>query len=482
MTHIFDKPFASEGDRSDIPTSKDPNGNLSIPEGFGYDFERNLKTDDKAKKIDRSKFNSILYLITQALGEVQRKGASVWNEKMIPYEKGVMVYLDSALWLSTVGPNNSKPGVNKDWLNIASNLEDTSSITSEDVEKMLKVFYQTHLLCERELIICKGVGDLQNTIKHYNLISILQHSGGHFVGPSLLEQGTGTWLTTKDGKGINHTVVTPVANKRSYLMSDVIIKPDNFGFLFKDTKTAKDKKGIIIGTIPVDTGLGVLVAVRSLDGTLGIEFHEPKSGAMIETVLSSYPVFKAVTSWDLAKNGIKLSVKFTDTHVVVLSNEFDDINAMKTWEVPLTSFSGYTNWETALYSNTIGIINTHSEVSDCTFYPDVYETGELFLETNSDYIYDPVKKTFVKNTYIELSLGVLYTNFYLGSVYYNDPYDGMTMISRNNRTGINGVPSGGMIVDSEHIKVTDEGNNVKLKIVQPFPGTFVAESDLGYEK
>lgn len=50
-------------------------GDVSMMNGYGYDYERDQLTDASAKNIERQKMNWLFYVITRAISEYQSSGA-----------------------------------------------------------------------------------------------------------------------------------------------------------------------------------------------------------------------------------------------------------------------------------------------------------------------------------------------------------------------------------------------------------------------
>ena len=119
MANYFGKPFAASGTRTTVPEGVQADGSLSLAEGWGPDYERNPIDDAKARRIERAKMNYILYLITDAIGEVQRLGSSTWSEAKMPYDQGATCYYSNATWVSLVGGNSDKPGITDKWFKLS---------------------------------------------------------------------------------------------------------------------------------------------------------------------------------------------------------------------------------------------------------------------------------------------------------------------------------------------------------------------------
>lgn len=75
----FDPPFAESGNKSAIPNTTQPSGDVSYPEGWGPDYERDQATDPLAKDVERQKENQFKFDVTEFLKEVQQNGIPVYN-------------------------------------------------------------------------------------------------------------------------------------------------------------------------------------------------------------------------------------------------------------------------------------------------------------------------------------------------------------------------------------------------------------------
>ena len=122
MAHIFQTPFANAGDKITIPSATQPDGSVSLPQGWGFDYERPREIspgvpDPDYKPVGREEMNGVLFMATQAIGEIQLQGAASWSSLGAPYPINAVVYHNSRAWLSTAAPNNTEPGaVGASWI------------------------------------------------------------------------------------------------------------------------------------------------------------------------------------------------------------------------------------------------------------------------------------------------------------------------------------------------------------------------------
>jgi len=122
--------FAATGDTNSIPTATQPDGSVSIQQGFGFDYQRDNGAgggtpDPLAKNIDREDMNGILNEITASIGEIQRNGYAEWVSSAAPYPIYATVRYNDINWGSVVANNSDTPGVGPgidSWRNLSLNL------------------------------------------------------------------------------------------------------------------------------------------------------------------------------------------------------------------------------------------------------------------------------------------------------------------------------------------------------------------------
>ncbi|AXY32663.1 phage tail protein [Yersinia pseudotuberculosis] len=113
---FFKVPFASNGDTQTIQDETDNEGFVSFNEGWGGDYERDLRTDTRAKPVGRKEMNYVLNAITRNIRQYQTTGfpefitAADNNGAAFAYGAGVVVMYNNALYLSLVSNNVSVPG------------------------------------------------------------------------------------------------------------------------------------------------------------------------------------------------------------------------------------------------------------------------------------------------------------------------------------------------------------------------------------
>ncbi|WP_145501630.1 Ig-like domain-containing protein [Yersinia similis] len=116
---FFKVPFASNGDTQTIQDETDNEGFVSFNEGWGGDYERDLRTDTRAKPVGRKEMNYVLNAITRNIRQYQTAGfpefitAADNNGVAFAYDTGVVVMHNNALYLSLVSNNTSVPGTDE---------------------------------------------------------------------------------------------------------------------------------------------------------------------------------------------------------------------------------------------------------------------------------------------------------------------------------------------------------------------------------
>ncbi|CNI48701.1 Ig-like domain-containing protein [Yersinia pekkanenii] len=113
---FFKVPFAINGDKQAIPDEKNSEGFVSFNEGWGGDYERDLRTDTNAKPVGRKEMNGILNAITVAIRQYQTTGfpefitAADNGGSPFVYSLGAVVSYNNKLYVSVISNNNTIPG------------------------------------------------------------------------------------------------------------------------------------------------------------------------------------------------------------------------------------------------------------------------------------------------------------------------------------------------------------------------------------
>ncbi|CUU68183.1 Uncharacterised protein [Campylobacter hyointestinalis subsp. hyointestinalis] len=118
MATYIQKPFAINGDITEIPTDTTLNGAVSFQQGYTQYYELDPATDPLAQRIERSKMNYLFNTITANTKEWQEQTFPAWisdsgNGTPFGYQIGAIVkYTDGKFYQSTVD-NNTEPPTNK---------------------------------------------------------------------------------------------------------------------------------------------------------------------------------------------------------------------------------------------------------------------------------------------------------------------------------------------------------------------------------
>lgn len=125
MSYFFKKPFAQNGDVTEIPLEDQGDGNVSYAEGWpeGYELDPTRNPED-ARNLSRTNFNGLFFNITQALQQLQIYGVNPYitasDNGGTPYpypEGGCCYYTDPAtnevgIYRSLQSNNTEVPSVN----------------------------------------------------------------------------------------------------------------------------------------------------------------------------------------------------------------------------------------------------------------------------------------------------------------------------------------------------------------------------------
>lgn len=130
MEKFIKTPFAFLGDRAEIPDPVQSSGDVSMMNGYGYDYERDQLTDASAKNIERQKMNWLFYVITRAISEYQSSGAPEFITTEMnggapySYQKSALVRYNQGIYYSLVNDNTATPEDNTKWAQLMYASED----------------------------------------------------------------------------------------------------------------------------------------------------------------------------------------------------------------------------------------------------------------------------------------------------------------------------------------------------------------------
>ena len=74
MAKYFRFPFSRQGDKVAVPDETQSDGQLSYNQGYGPDYQRTPGTDPLARRIERNRFNQLLFDITENAQEYSQLG------------------------------------------------------------------------------------------------------------------------------------------------------------------------------------------------------------------------------------------------------------------------------------------------------------------------------------------------------------------------------------------------------------------------
>lgn len=121
-------PFASGGDTSTIPTNTQPTGSISMQQGWGADYQKEVGVDPGAKSVDRQDMNELFNIATRLLNRWQTETFPEWIDaasnsgSLYPYPLGAVVrYSPDGIapfvaWMNTTEGNATEPSEANGWI------------------------------------------------------------------------------------------------------------------------------------------------------------------------------------------------------------------------------------------------------------------------------------------------------------------------------------------------------------------------------
>lgn len=121
-------PFADGGDKTPIPRATQPDGSISMQQGWGVDYEKEFGVDPAAKTVDRQAMNQVLNISTALLNRWQTETFPEWIDSasndgspflypigaVVRYSAdGIAPYL---AWVNLVADNGTSPSVANGWI------------------------------------------------------------------------------------------------------------------------------------------------------------------------------------------------------------------------------------------------------------------------------------------------------------------------------------------------------------------------------
>ncbi len=121
MAKYFRFPWATTGDRADIPDETQNSGAVSYNEGYGASYSRNPATDPSARRIERQMYNQALFDITSTLQEYYQRGTPEFitsaNNGGAPFNYPIYsrVLFNNRIYESLINNNNTQPTNTTNW-------------------------------------------------------------------------------------------------------------------------------------------------------------------------------------------------------------------------------------------------------------------------------------------------------------------------------------------------------------------------------
>lgn len=121
-------PFASGGDTSTIPDATQPTGSISMQQGWGGDYQKEMGVDPGAKSVDRQDMNELFNIVTALLNRWQTESFPEWIDPAsnagtpYPYPKGAVVRYSATesppfvAWMNTIDDNATEPSALNGWI------------------------------------------------------------------------------------------------------------------------------------------------------------------------------------------------------------------------------------------------------------------------------------------------------------------------------------------------------------------------------
>lgn len=121
-------PFADGGDKTPIPNATQPDGSISMQQGWGVDYEKEVGVDAAAKSVNRQAMNQVLNISTALLNRWQTETFPEWIDSasndgspflypvgsIVRYSaNGIAPYL---AWVNLIDNNGTSPSVGNDWV------------------------------------------------------------------------------------------------------------------------------------------------------------------------------------------------------------------------------------------------------------------------------------------------------------------------------------------------------------------------------
>lgn len=108
MAKLFTAPFAGSGDKTVVPDTVQGDGSISIPAGWGTNYEK-ASGDPNYMPVGRRHMNQLFNWITEALVELQTYSSVVWQTRTGGWPINSIVIYNGVLYKSTANGNTATP-------------------------------------------------------------------------------------------------------------------------------------------------------------------------------------------------------------------------------------------------------------------------------------------------------------------------------------------------------------------------------------
>lgn len=115
MPKFFRFPFANSGDQTSIPDASQTSGIMSYEEGYGSQYGLDPRDDILARRLNRGRFNRLMFHITDNLKFWQTENYPEWispvdnDNNPVPYKLGAIVVYNNQYKVSLVANNTANP-------------------------------------------------------------------------------------------------------------------------------------------------------------------------------------------------------------------------------------------------------------------------------------------------------------------------------------------------------------------------------------
>lgn len=113
MTRIYRMKFAENGDKETLIELTTGDGKVALESGWTLDYEK-PQGDPDYRPLGRKEFNGVIHELTEAIGEMQLNGFSIWQSGAYP--KGAWVNHNDEVYISRQATSQNTSGA--DWVKL----------------------------------------------------------------------------------------------------------------------------------------------------------------------------------------------------------------------------------------------------------------------------------------------------------------------------------------------------------------------------